>query len=52
MDTTAYAKKLHEDLVSILRADPEVQVLSTTLDSPFPDVPNETGSADDSHRVP
>lgn len=42
VDTTAYAKKLHEDLVSILRADPEVQVLSTTLDSPFPDVPNAT----------
>ena len=39
VDTTPYVNKLHNDLVSIFQADPEVQVLSTTLDSPFSDEP-------------
>lgn len=35
VDTTPYVAKLHNDLVSIFRADGEVQVLATELDSPF-----------------
>jgi hypothetical protein len=35
VDTTSYVNKLHDDLVSIFRADPDVQVLATDLDSPF-----------------
>jgi hypothetical protein len=35
IDTTPYVHKLHDDLVSIFRADPDVQVLATDLDSPF-----------------
>jgi hypothetical protein len=37
IDTAPWVEKLHEDLVSIFRADPEVMVISTSLDSPFPD---------------
>jgi hypothetical protein len=36
IDTTPWVAKLHEDLVSIFRADPEIQLVSTSLDSPFP----------------
>jgi hypothetical protein len=35
IETAPWAEKLHEDLVSIFQADPEVQILSTSLDSPF-----------------
>jgi hypothetical protein len=35
IDTTPWVAKLREDLVSIFQADPEVQVISTSLDSPF-----------------
>ena len=35
LDTTPYVDKLHSDLVAIFEADPEVQVISTTLDPPF-----------------
>ena len=35
IDTTPWVVKLHEDLVLIFQADPEVQVVSTSLDSPF-----------------
>ena len=35
LDTTPYVDKLHSDLVSIFKADPDVQVISTDLDSPF-----------------
>lgn len=35
MDTAPWVSKLHEDLVSIFRADPEVEVISTDRDSPF-----------------
>jgi hypothetical protein len=37
VDTTLWAEKLHEDLVSIFRADAEVEIVSTSLDSPFPE---------------
>ena len=37
IDTGAWAEKLHLDLVSIFSADPDVTVISTSLDSPFPD---------------
>ena len=43
IDTTPWAAKLHEDLVSIFRADPEVELVSTSLDSPFP--------ADQEHEI-
>lgn len=35
VETTPWVEKLHEDLVSIFRSDPDVQILSTSLDSPF-----------------
>jgi hypothetical protein len=35
IDTTAWTTKLHSDLVAIFRSDPEVEVVSTELDSPF-----------------
>lgn len=37
VDTAPWSEKLHEDLVAIFRADPDVEVLSTCLDSPFPE---------------
>jgi hypothetical protein len=43
---------LHEDLVSLFRADPEIEVISTTLDSPFPEDKNsEPDGAGNSHRA-
>jgi len=36
-DTSPWVEKLHGDLVAILQGDPEVQVVSTCLDSPFPE---------------
>jgi len=35
IDTTPWAAKLHDDLVSIFRADSDIEVISTSLDSPF-----------------
>jgi hypothetical protein len=35
IDTAPWISKLHEDLVSIFQADPDVEVISTVLDSPF-----------------
>jgi hypothetical protein len=37
IDTTPWVEKLHGDLVSIFRADPEVELVSTCCDSPFPE---------------
>jgi hypothetical protein len=37
IDTSPWVAKLHDDLVSILRTDPDVEVISTSLDSPFPE---------------
>lgn len=34
-DTTPWVEKLHEDLVSIFRSDPNIQLGSTDLDGPF-----------------
>ena len=45
VDTTPYVHKLHEDMVCIFRADREVQVLSTSLDSPFAEQRSEPGAA-------
>ena len=52
MDTAPWAEKLHGDLVSIFRADPDVQLISTDLDSLFiegqnsgPGGPPNAGSA-------
>ena len=43
IDTTPWVAKLHEDLVAIFRADPEIELVSTNLDSPFPrDQENKT----------
>lgn len=35
VDTMPWVERLHEDMVSIFRADPEVELISTDLDSPF-----------------
>ena len=35
IETASWAEKLHNDLVSIFRADPDVEVLNTSLESPF-----------------
>ncbi len=37
VDTTPWVAKLHADLVSVLQADPDIKVVSTSLESPFPD---------------
>jgi hypothetical protein len=37
IDTTLWVAKLHEDLVSIFQADSDVDLVSTSLDSPFPE---------------
>jgi hypothetical protein len=37
IETRPWTEKLHQDLVSIFRADPEINVISTALDSPFPE---------------
>ena len=36
VDTTPWVEKLHDDMVSIFHTDPEVEVVSTDLDEPFP----------------
>ena len=43
IDTTPHVTKLHNDLVSIFLADPDIQVLGTELDSPFADDDSEPG---------
>jgi hypothetical protein len=35
IDTTPWVEKLHADLISIFRSDPDIELLSTTLDGPF-----------------
>jgi hypothetical protein len=35
VDTTTWVDKLHADLVSVFRADPDVEIISTCLDSPL-----------------
>lgn len=45
LDTTSWVEKLHGDLVAIFQGDPDVQVISTSLDSPFPD--DETSEVPD-----
>jgi len=37
VDTKPWTEKLHDDLVVIFRADPEIEIVSTCLDSPFPE---------------
>jgi hypothetical protein len=36
IDTSPWTKKLHEDMVAIFRSDPEVELVNTSLDEPFP----------------
>jgi len=36
VDTTPWAEKLHNDLVSIFRADPEVELVGADLEEPYP----------------
>jgi hypothetical protein len=45
VDSTPYVTKLHGDLFSIFRADPDVQVLTTERDSPFHDAGGEPGTS-------
>jgi hypothetical protein len=46
VETKPWSEKLHGDLVSIFRADPEIEIVSTRLDSPFPENGNsESGGA-------
>ncbi len=35
VDTAPWVEKLHEDMVAIFRADPEVQLVRTDLEEPF-----------------
>jgi hypothetical protein len=42
IDTTPWKTKLHEDLVAIFKADPEVQIVSTEADAPFSDDEEES----------
>ena len=52
VETAPWVEKLHEDLVSIFRADSEVETLSTSLDSPFAgQSEGEQGAAGNSHRA-
>jgi hypothetical protein len=37
IETAPWANKLHDDLVSIFRADSDIELVSTSLDSPFPE---------------
>jgi hypothetical protein len=37
IDTTPWVAKLHADLVAIFQADPDVELVSTSLVSPFPE---------------
>ena len=37
IDTAPWAEKLHADLVSIFQAEFEIHIVSTTLDSPYPE---------------
>ena len=37
VQTAPWVEKLHSDLVGIFHADPEIQLISTDLDSPFAD---------------
>lgn len=37
VDTAPWVEKLHQDLLAIFRADPEVEIVATDLDSPFAD---------------
>ena len=45
VDTSPYVNKLHDDLVAIFRADRDVQVLATDLDSPFAEEGSEPGAS-------
>jgi hypothetical protein len=48
VETKPWTEKLHENLVAIFRADPEIEVVSTSLDSPFPEEEDsEPGGAAD-----
>jgi len=40
VDTAPWAEKLHEDLVAIFHADPEVQLINTACEDPFADDEN------------
>jgi hypothetical protein len=40
IDTGPWVERLHEDLAAIFRGDPEVQLVRTDLDSPFPEEGN------------
>lgn len=35
VDTTPWVAKLHDDLVFIFQSDPDIEVISTSLDDPF-----------------
>ena len=35
LDTSPWVKKLHEDMVAIFRADPEVELVNTECEDPF-----------------
>lgn len=50
VDTTPWAERLHADLVSIFRADSEIEVLSTSLDSPFSEKKNSEPGAPGNSR--
>lgn len=37
IETTPWAQKLHQDLVSIFQSDADITIVSTSLDEPFPE---------------
>ena len=45
VDSIPYVTKLHNDLVAIFRADRDIQLLATDLDSPFAEPDSEPGAA-------
>jgi hypothetical protein len=45
VDSTPYVTKLHNDLVAIFRADRDIQLLATDLDSPFAEPDSEPGAS-------
>jgi hypothetical protein len=63
VDTGPWIEQLHDDMVAIFRADPEVELISTALDSPCPSDEeddlslscpgcNQTGLARSTRRCP
>lgn len=51
VDPAPYVERLHDDLISIFEADRDVEVLSTSLDEPFGNLPGEPGASPNGGRL-